>query len=372
MAPSVLAAFVASLLPLGAAEAPAAFDPAFTFPSLSATFKNSPHDSKAPTEAEFSHACFDFIYATVGGGKQRHLKKPVDKIPETVMSACRQHDREGCKRFGEQLHSIVEKKEKESVNLHEKHNHKKGGKRKESVQAEKPKPVEQVVEAPKPAPVAEKKNENDYGMKVWKPKKKHDKTSDSKLALAAHNAQALAKVTAEVMEPIEEAKKMSLIVQKPPAPALAPFVAADYGLDAAEGRRVRSIMRELGENKRAAALIQKPKKEQEKSTLALAAHHAQALAKVTAEGMEPIEEAKKEAKKMSLIAPMRLPAPPSTPFVAADYGLDAAEGRRVRSIMRELGENKRAAALIQTADAPTSYNAWCTNLYAAATGKGSP
>jgi hypothetical protein len=260
MAHSAFVAFVACLA-LVAGETPAAFDAPFTFPKLKHL------GSKAPTEAEFSSACFSFIYETLGG-KRGPPKLPVDKIEPTVMTACRQKDRTGCKNFGEQLRSIVEKKTKESPKLHEKHNHRKNGepstKTAKKVEDSKEdtlwKPVEhQVVEAPKPAPVAKKEGEDDYGMKVWKPKKHDEKkgSADSKLALAAHHAQALAKVTEEVMEPIAEAtakitakaKTMSLLAPLPSHQRPSNFNPADYGLDAAEGRQTKALMGMIGESK---------------------------------------------------------------------------------------------------------------------------
>lgn len=277
MALSALAVII-GFAALASGEKPAAWDPPLNLPALKLLHKN-----QVPSEAQFASACFSFIYATLDG-KQGPPKLPVSQIEQKVMAACRQNDREGCKNFGEQLQKIVEKKEKESSKLHEKHAHLKGGKHKARPHAEEPKV--QVVEAPKPEPVVQKKSENDYGMKIWKPKKKADKTSaDSKLALAAHHAQALEKITEEVIEPIAEAKARSA--------------------------------------------------------------------------------------KMSLLAPLAKKHSPSN-FNPADYGLTAAEGRQAKALMPLLGEH--GAALLQTGSsvAPTSYNAWCTNLYAAATATWTP
>jgi len=267
-------------------KTPQAFDPVFKFPKLKHVA------TQVPTETEFSKACFSFIYETLGG-KQGPPKLPADKISDKLMAACHQKDREGCKNFGDQLRSIVEKKEKEPAKMHQKHNHLKNGKRPtkvKKVEVEKPKPT--IAEAPKPAPVAAKKDENDYGMKVWKPKKKDDKknSADSKLALAASHAKALEKITEEVMEPIEEAKERQ--------------------------------------------------------------------------------------KKMSLLAPIPIKHQPAN-FRASDYGLTDAEGRQAKAIMGLLGEQKDGIALIQTSViaevlAPKNYNAWCSNLYAAATATWTP
>jgi hypothetical protein len=276
---AAVVAFVACV----SGENPTSFDPPLNLPAL----HHKAHE--VPSEQQFATACFSFIYSTLGG-KQGPPKLPAAKIPEKVMAACHQSDREGCKRFGEQLQSIVEKKIKEPSKMHEKHEHLKGGKRKVK-KAEKPKVVEQVVEAPKPAPVAEKKGENDYGMKVWKPKKKADKADKN---------------------------------------------SAD-------------------------------------SRLALAAHHAEALEKVTEEVLEPVVEAREKSAKMSLLAPIGKKHAPKN-FIPAEYGLTEAEGRRARALMRLLGEDNHGAMLVQTSEsvAPTSFNAWCTNLYAAATATWTP
>jgi len=262
-------------------KAPAAFDPVFTFPALKHL------GTQVPTEAQFGNACFSFIYETLGG-KQGPPKLPVEKISQKVMAACRQKDREGCKNFGDQLRGIVEKKEKEPSKLHQKHNHLKGGKRPTKVkkaEAEKPKVVEQVVEAPKPSPVVAKKDENAYGMKVWKPKSKKS-SADNQLALAAHHAQALEKITEEVIEPISEA-----------------------------------VARE---------------------------------------------------KKMSLLAPVGMRHMPAN-FKASDYGLTEAEGRQAKALMGFVGEKSEGVMLLQTSvTAPATYNAWCSNLYAAATATWTP
>merc|ERR1719388_2442 len=169
MSLSALAAILA-FAAYASGEKPAAWDPPLNLPALKLH-----HAKEAPTEAQFAHACFEFIYATLGG-KQGPPKLPVDQIEQKVMAACRQNDREGCKTFGQQLQKIVEKKEKESSKVHEKHAHLKGGKP-HTRKSKEEKPKVQVVEAPKLVPQTEKKDEDNYGMKVWKPKKKSEKTS---------------------------------------------------------------------------------------------------------------------------------------------------------------------------------------------------
>jgi len=109
------------------------------------------------------------------------------------------------------------------------------------------------------------------------------------------------------------------------------------------------------------------------SKLALAAHHAQALEKITEEVMEPISEAVSREKKMSLLAPISMNKRKPANFHASDYGLTEAEGRQAKALMGLLGEKSEGVMLVQTsATAPATYNGWCSSLYAAATATWTP
>lgn len=179
------------------------FDPPFTFPSI-----GNLQAGKAPTEDQFGRACYNWVYGFLGS-KTGPPTLPAGQILDKVMPACHQKDREGCQVFAHQLRTIVERKMKEKPMR--KRPHERNGKPSQrkaihvtKVEVEEaPQPEAQAAPAVevKPAPVEVKttttaapkakveeskapaEDVNNYGMKVWKPKKHHDKSKDGKANL---------------------------------------------------------------------------------------------------------------------------------------------------------------------------------------------
>merc|ERR1719311_420385 len=131
-------------------------------------------------------------------------KLPATKLPDTMMPNCLQKDREGCRRFSEQLQEIVEKKEKEppmKLHPHVRHGQPKRAKTVKAAQAaidnavanskrlsrklskttgkiNSPAPAHSLPATASQKDTAAPASKNaapkewaDYGMKVWKPKK---------------------------------------------------------------------------------------------------------------------------------------------------------------------------------------------------------
>lgn len=96
-------------LALVAGKAPVAFDPPFTFPQLKAHMTAGTQ----PTEANFTRACFAYVYGLLKSGGSHPLEKRPSAIPAAMMPNCVQADKKGCERFAEQLQNIVVNKMKE-------------------------------------------------------------------------------------------------------------------------------------------------------------------------------------------------------------------------------------------------------------------
>jgi len=182
---------VAALLSVTTGEP--VFDPPFEFSGLPKAASG-----KVPSESDFGHACFRFIYDLgFTGGKGAVEKKSSKKveaanIPEAMMPSCLQKDREGCHRFAEQLQAIVERKESEPAMT--RRTQKKHGKaltkaerkalnvqaksgKKASASSDKPQPAQEQAAKSKPddSKDQKKKEITEYGMKAWKPH--HKKSS---------------------------------------------------------------------------------------------------------------------------------------------------------------------------------------------------
>lgn len=179
-----VAASALIVLAVGEVPGPAAFDPPFAFPGLKTITGGSP-----PTEKVFGKACYNYVYGLVK--VQNGVMVQPAKLPEVMMKDCLQKDKEGCRRFSQQLQIIVTRKQGEpkmTKHPHLRHGHPVSKHfsnlgtpaAKVSVEAARTKVAvasAQTRNATKSSPGSPKGWADNYGMKVWKPKKHMRDTS---------------------------------------------------------------------------------------------------------------------------------------------------------------------------------------------------